>query len=342
MSKEIKKYNTGQSEETEPNNEKIRYLSGVFTTGSKGLGSGKLVMIGWTSEGKLRVTENLASLTPEARKNYTSGISDQVREIPFQTLIPVEYNLTGEAQDLLDRGDRRTEDRVVYRFLDQNLSPMEETSVGELTLLNAIVDANVYWQNLSETTGFGIGQVYTRSAPMYNLLISAPEERRKTAYAVLFKPLIQGESNEETFKRFIRNTLGRLLILDETERLEGKSGKGYIEAAAKLARISDDGKIIKILSNLQKSGYIELTDDWIEQIKTKKQNIKQKGVGLFVGAMRILKDIGWLEDISDEEIEGMKRLPLPSYDLENISIEKLFELARAMKIEAEKRFHSFR
>lgn len=339
MSKEIKKYNTGQSEETEANNEKTRYLSGVFTTGSKGFGFGKLFMVGWTCEGKLRVTENLTYLTPEARKNYSSGINDQIRQIPFQTLIPVEYNLTGEAQDLLDRGDMRTEDRVVYLFLDQNLSPMEETSVGELTLLSAIVDANLYWQNLSETTGLGIGQVYTKSAPMYNLLIPVPEER-KTAYVVLFKPLIPGESNEETFKKFIRNTLGRLLILDETERLEGKSGKGYIEAAAKLAGISDDGKIIKILRDLQKIGYIEFADDWIEQIKTKKQHIKQKGVGFFAGAMRILKDVGWLEDTSDEDIERMKRLPLPSYDLENISIERLFELARAMKIEAEKRFHS--
>ena len=61
--------------------------------------------------------------------------------------------------------------------------------------------------------------------PLYSVCTALPGARADTGLALLFQSTIGGGSNEPAFRSFVRNVIGRLLLLDESSPAGGRKGR---------------------------------------------------------------------------------------------------------------------
>jgi hypothetical protein len=305
------------SVESEQNNNRISELCLV----GKRLDTkrGELVFIGWTKSGKPLVSEEMSDLDKNAMESLEafemSGLP--TRKIYSPKVTPLEYSFTGPAVDFKDKGNKKAEDLITYGVVNEN-GENKKISLGERAVLSAIAASNNPWQNISSTK---MGDVAIEASPMYTLIISSKDKKReKDDVAILFKPTLAGESNEATFKAFIRNTIGRLLVLDESQ--SSGSRKGYLRAAAQFAgEKSKSMNTLDMFLKLRKMGLIDFRDEWLD-------GMKQKGRNITAGGLKFARALGLVE-FSDETLDRFKD-PLPYYDVDALDIDTLIELAEKM------------
>lgn len=302
------------SERGEKTGDKINRLSAVFK-GPSYMREG-LLFIGWTKEGNPMVSDNQNSLGEIAKRSFgafrmSSGL--RMREIGFTQLTPVEYGFTGEAIDFADTGPRKAEDLITYNVKDGKGEAFP-INLGEREVLRSITEARIPWQDIGPSS---VGNILSSAKKMYTLVVPNSEMGPNSATVILFQPPIEGESNEAVFKSFVRQTIGRLLVLDESQKLENQ--KGYLKAAAKFAGVRGTS-MTDVLVNLVRAGLVEFSDESVDRLKQSMRNLAAKGLSvisrLFV-------------EINPDAIERLRHT-LPVYDVDKLDIEQLFRLSEAM------------
>jgi hypothetical protein len=278
---------------------------------------GRSLFVGWTAKGMPAATTRLSGLTANAREMlsafHASGLPP--RQIPYTAVVPVTYALTGPAVDFADHGRRRAEDQIRYQVIDAH-GERRDIALGERTILGAIVDARTPWQ----ATGGRMAITHAVSAvPMYSVFAPLPGASADTGLAILFEPTVFGSTNEPAMRSFMRNTIGRLLVLDESQ--PPKSRKGYLEAAGKLAGSMPSSGSMQTLVALRRMGMVDFDDNWLKGLEMAKRRTK----GRFIQALRGLG----LVEISDEMLDELTH-PRPDYDVDQLDIGRMFDLAEAM------------
>lgn len=289
---------------------------------------GHLLYVGWTAAGIPAATATLQGLSSEARSTIeafrASGLAP--RRVPFAALVPVEYLSTGPAVDFADAPGRKAEDQVRYTVLD-NEETQRDIALAEVALLEAIAAARQPFQAPAPGTG---GELTLDTVPLYSVFVAWPGAPAGTALALLFPPTVRGRGNEAVFRSFVRLTLGRLLVLDESATAERR--KGYLEVAGRMAGLGPSSGFLQSLVTLRKLGFVDFSDDWLRSV----QQAGRKAQGHFFRVLRVLGMV----DISDELLDELTD-PRPDYDVDDLATEHLVDLAAAMAAAARKAMGSY-
>jgi hypothetical protein len=289
---------------------------------------GHLLYVGWTTASIPTATAELDGLCEEARAAFeayrASGLGP--RHVPFAALVPVEYLATGPAVDFTDTPGRRAEDHVRYTVLD-NAEAERDIALAEVALLEAIAAARQPFQAPAPGTG---GELTLDTVPLYTVFVAWPGAPAGTALALLFQPTVRGRGNEAVFRSFVRLTLGRLLVLDESAPAARR--KGYLDVAGRMAGLGPSSGFLQSLVTLRKLGFVDFSDDWLRGV----QQAGRKAQGTF---FRVLRVLGMVQ-ISDELLDELTD-PRPDYDVDDLATENLVDVAAAMAAAARKALGSF-
>lgn len=297
-------------------NRPIHTLSAAVVSTAPGV-RGNALYVGWTEEGLPAATHRQDWLSEEARASLqayrASGLS--VRKLPFAELVPVIYTLTGPVVDFADTGGRIAEDQVLFTFADA-AGERRDIPLGELGLLRGIVLARNPWQAPRPASRGGIA---VSAVPMYTVFSTIPGADERTGLAILFEPTVAGETNEPAFRSFVRNSIGRLLVLDESQ--PAGSRRGYLEVAGRVAGVPPSGGMLGTLVSLRRLGFVEFDDDWLR--RAQRRGRKMKG-----GFIRALAAAGLVE--IDGQLLDELRDPRPDYDVDKLSTDELIDMAEEM------------
>jgi hypothetical protein len=154
---------------------------------------------------------------------------------------------------------------------------------------------------------------------LYTLFMPRPGAGPEAGLAVLLRPTIPEAGNEAAFRSFVRHSLGRLLVLDESQ--PAPSRKGYLDAAAEHASLPPGDGVGALLVRLRELGFIEFDDAWLRAA------YRRLG-GARAGFLRALRVFGAVE-VSDESLREIAH-PRPHYDLDVLGVPALVTLAEAM------------
>lgn len=278
---------------------KIDQLCAVVKIGK----SRQLFFIGWDLSREPMLTQEQKSLSEDALTSFKSYIRTRlsIREIPYEKVDLATFSYVGRpinyengAEDLLVLGIKKPE------------AGSEEIILGELGLLEAIINSSQCWQDLGK--GY-VSEDSSRSIKYHTLFFANPEIEN-TGIALLFEPVSRESSNEITYSRFLQEILMKLLMMNN-ER--------YQEIIKHYVREPENKGLIDKLSPL-------FTPEGMEDLKR-----KVKGVSDF------LTKIGILE----EEVGEMLIKPDQVLDLENFTLSELFELASEM-LSVARRYYIFK
>lgn len=305
-----------ENKESDQRSNQIDQLSAVVQPRGGRIQSTPL-FVGWAADGRPMVATSGTMLSEAAQKSFRANQSAglPIHQIDYREVTAVNYGHTGEAIDYTDTPGRPAEDLIVYSIKDQENKSVD-APLGERAILDAIVNSSTPWQDAGRSR---MGDVAVAAKPMYTLFVPTPEMIHGEALAVLFPPLIPRESNEATYKSFVRNTLGRLLVLDESQPRENM--KGYLQAAKRHAGLRADDDSIGALVMLKKLGIVDFNEGWMDKMAQQKRNM---GAGL----LKFARDIG-LVDVSDDMLDNMRQ-PLPNYNIDDLKLSELLGLVSDM------------
>ncbi len=278
---------------------------------------GVWLFAGWDAAGRPHGSDRLANLSSEAQEELalyrSSGLPP--RRVPYTSLTAVEYVLTGPAIDFTDAGAQRAEDQVRYAVLDA-AGERHDVALGEMAVLGAIADARTPWQVAGRTSATAVAD---SAVSLYTVLVPAPGQRLDRGLAILFRPTLPTSGNEAAFASFVRGTISRLLILDESQPPQRR--KGYLEVAGRLAGTPPTGSLATALQLLRRLGLVSFSDEWYRQLRRQQQRSK--------GALaRMLRAMG-LVDVSDETLAELAN-PRPDYDVDPLELDELLAMAAEM------------
>ena len=278
---------------------------------------GRLLFVGWTADGQPAAAPSSDRLSSEAKERLAafraSGLAP--RQVPYSALVPAEYVSTGPAIDFADTHERRAEDQVRYTIVD-GAGTQRDVSLSELGILDAIAAARQPFQ--AATLGSG-GELTLETIPLYTLFVGLPGARDGTGLAMLFRPMVAGQTNEPVFRSFVRFTVGRLLVLDES--VPRNQRKGYLDVAGKIAGFSPKGGLLETLLVFRRLGFVSFSDDWLRGLDM----AGRKAQGQLI---RVLRAVGMV-DVSDEILDELTD-PRPDYDVDRLETDRLVDLAEAM------------
>jgi hypothetical protein len=278
---------------------------------------GRWLFVGWDDHDRPATAESLAGLGPAARRAYhvyrESGLWP--RQVRWTSLEAVEYVLTGPAVDFADHGGQLAQDQLQYVVLDAR-GDRSEIALGELAVLEAIVSAREPWQRVGESSS---AEIAKSAVLLYTLFLPNPGAPPGTGLALLFRPTIPQSGNEPAFRAFVRQSLGRLLVLDESQ--PAGSRKGYLDAAAELASLPPESGVGSLLVRLRELGFIDFEDSWLRGAYRRMGSVR-------AGFLRALRVFGAVE-ISDDVLHEIAH-PRPDYDLDALAMGQLVALAEAM------------
>lgn len=278
--------------------------------------AGSVLFVGWTAEGLPAATADPAALGPAAAASVDAFRASRLplRMVPFARVRPVVYALTGPVVDFADHEGRIAEDQIRYAAID-GAGARVDVAVGELSILRGIVLARHPWQSPgAERTGLAVSTV-----PLHTVYTALPGRGTEEGLALLFEPTVAGGGNEPAFRSFVRNTIGRLLVLDESQPRARR--RGYLDAAGKLAGISPTGGILGTLAALRRMGLVEFEDDWLQKLDA----AQRRATG---GLLRALRAAGLVE-VEDALLAELGD-PRPNYDVDRLEVGTLIDLAEAM------------
>ena len=278
--------------------------------------TGRVIYVGWTEDGLPMATADASALGPEAAASLDAFRASRLplRMVPFAHIRPAIYAMTGAVIDFADHPGRIAEDQVRYTVVDTT-GARTEIAVGELGVLRGIVLARYPWQTPApERGGLAVSAV-----PVHTVFTALPGAGSDEGLALLFEPTVAGAGNEPAFRSFVRNTIGRLLVLDESQPPEKR--RGYLDAAGRLAGISPEGGLLGTLAALRRLGLVEFEDQWLQRV----HGAQRRAQGGFIRALRAVG----LVEVDDAILEELSD-PRPNYDVDRLEIATLIDLAEAM------------
>jgi hypothetical protein len=305
--------------------EPIEQLCASVVSTARGV-RGRSLFLGWTADGLPAASTDLSGLAEPARKslNHYRGSGLAPRKVPYAALVPVTYLVTGPAVDFADTELRRAEDQVRYTVLDA-AGARRDIAVGECGALGGIAASRVPWQATGGRGG-GVAAPAVSAVPLYTVFAPLPGTSADTGLAMLFEPTLRGETNEPAFRSFVRNTISRLLVLDESQ--QAASRKGYLEAAGRIAGTPPKSTALQSLLWLRRAGLVEFEDNWIQGLRQS----RRRAEGQFIRALRAIG----LVEVSDEILDELTH-PRPDYDIDPLETDTLIDLADQMYVVARKR-----
>lgn len=278
---------------------------------------GRSVVVGWTGDGLPAATTRMDGLSQEARRGIDSYRAAGLppRRVPYTTVVPVTYALTGPAVDFTDTADRRAEDQVRYTVVDAH-GERREIGLGERGALGAISEAAVPWQAVRRET---MAQTASSAVALYTVFAPMAGAAPDTGLAILFEPTLRDSTNEPAFRSFVRNTVSRLLVLDESQ--PPRARKGYLEVAGRVAGTTPGGGPAAMLTWLRRIGVLEFDDQWLRSLALGRRRMEGRLV-------RALRAVGLVQ--VDEAVLQDLLHPRPDYAIDPLSTERLVELADHM------------
>ena len=294
----------------------IEQLSAAVVSTARGV-RGRWFFLGWTDEELPAATTKVEELSAVVRKDVAAfrGAGLSPRQVPFASIIPVSYVMTGPAIDFADTADRRAEDQVNYTVIDA-AGERREIAIGELALLGAIAAARDPWQ--SHQTG-AANELAVDAVPFYTLFANLPGVRADTGLAMLFQSTLSGKSNMPAYQSFVRQSLGRLLVLDESQ--SPASRKGYLEVAGKMAGVPPKSGVLQSLVWMRRAGLVSFEDSWL-------QGMQGRGKRMKGGLIRALRGMGMVE-VSDAYLAEMSDTR-PDYNVDQLDLDRMIRMADEM------------
>ena len=291
-------------------------LAAALVSTARGV-QGSWFFIGWSEEGLPAACTDVAELSADARRELSGfrGARLEPRRVPFASLIPVAYVSTGSAVDFSDAGGRKAEDQVNLTVIDA-AGERRDIALGELALLGGIAAAQEPWQSHPVAAR---GELAVDTVPLYSVCTALPGARADTGVGLLFPSTISGGSNEPAFRSFVRNVIGRLLLLDESSA--PSSRKGYLDVAGRAAGLPPQGGMLQSLIWLRNAGLVVFEDDWLQRLQGRGRRMKS-------GMLRALRGIGML-DVSDELLAEISDAR-PDYDVDQLDLARMLAMARDM------------
>lgn len=285
---------------------------------------GRVLFVGWSPDGLPAATGRRDALSDDARRalDHYRATGLDVRRVPFGLLVPATYLVTGPVIDFADTRDRLAEDQVQLTCLDAH-GERRDFAIGELGILRGIVLARQPWQAY---TGRGL-DIAVSTVPLYTVFAPLPDAAGGAGLALLFQPTLEGGSNEPAFRAFVRNTVGRLLVLDESQ--PPASRRGYLEVAGRVAGVPPKSGLLRSLVALRRLGFVDFDDGWL-------RSLQQRGKKMQGGLIRALRAMGMVE-VSDGLLRELED-PRPDYDVDPLDTERLVDMAEEMYGAAAGRF----
>lgn len=263
------------------------------------------IFIGWSESGPICspvLSEDAAKDFQSAKQSGTGFPS-----LPSAGVTCFEYSSLGSATDY--PGSKEDVLAINAKGEDGRAVTL---NVGEFTVLKAIdwsLQEDNIWNSITGIDLMSDGSGVNSTIQMYTLLFQDSRVLGGSLCALLFKPLIRGSSNQDTFVRFMRNVIKQLLVIDESQ--PPKTRKGYILVASKASRSGP------------KTGLTDLIFDTGDAETAKAlNNAKANG-------MKLLRTLG-IAEVEDEIIEAVRN-PLPNYNVDKLDIDGLIDLISAMK-----------
>lgn len=187
--------------------------------------NGQEVYLGWGPDGNAAATLDRHEVSPAGRdilRVYDRARNLPIPDVPFGVIIPVEYGFV-KLKDL----DSPAEDYFFVTVKDSK-GNSQQYRIGELELLEGIVNARIYFQDTSASGEIGqrivpVEPVYTVVAPCFEI------DDNNSALAILFKPPLENAPSEATFQHFLVSVLRFLWQNDMKD--EPRLRKGYYDAA---------------------------------------------------------------------------------------------------------------
>lgn len=285
---------------------------------------GRVLFVGWSPDGLPAATGRRDALSADARRalDHYRATGLDVRRVPFGLLVPATYLVTGPVIDFADTRDRLAEDQVQLSCVDAH-GERRDFAIGELGILRGIVLARQPWQAY---TGRGL-DIAVSTVPLYTVFAPLPDAAGGTGLALLFQPTIDGGSNEPAFRAFVRNTIGRLLVLDESQ--PPASRRGYLEVAGRVAGVPPKSGLLRSLVALRRLGFVDFDDGWL-------RSLQHRGKKMQGGLIRALRAMGMVE-VSDGLLRELED-PRPDYNVDPLDTERLVDMAEEMYGAAAARF----
>lgn len=186
--------------------------------------AGQALYLGWGPDGNAAITTSRQELSQAGQdivRVYERARNLKVPVVPFLELVPVQYSYL-KLKDLASPA----EDYFLVNVLDSK-GQGQQYSIGELELLEGIVNAQNFFQDTSQSSAMGqriipTEALYAIIAPCFQL------DEKRTALAVLFKPAVEGSPQEITFQAFVISVLRFLWQNDKKDISDQR--KGYYDA----------------------------------------------------------------------------------------------------------------
>lgn len=188
--------------------------------------NGQEVYLGWGADGNATATLDRRKVSPAGRDIllvYDRARNLPIPEVPYGVIVPVEYTYV-KLKDL----DSPAEDYFFVTTKDSQ-GKTQQYRIGELELLEGIVNARIYFQDTSASGE--IGQRIVPAEPVYTVVAPCFEiDDSNSALAILFKPPLENAPQEATFQHFLVGVL-RFLWQNDMKDEPGLR-KGYYDATA--------------------------------------------------------------------------------------------------------------
>lgn len=294
----------------------LEALCAALVSTARGV-QGHWFFVGWSPEGLPAACTDVADLGEGARRELAAFRASRLepRRLPFASLIPAQLVTVGAAVDYADGQGRRAEDQVRLSIVDA-AGEQREVALGELALLGGIAAASEPWQTHPERSRSALA---VDTVPQYTVFTALPGSRADTGLALLFQSTLEGGSNEPAFRSFVRNVIGRLLVLDESTPASDR--KGYLDVAGKAAGVPPQSGVLASLLWLRRAGLVTFEDGWLQRVQGRGRRMKS-------GMLRALRGMG-LVDISDEMLAEMAD-SRPDYDVDQLDLAPMLAMAQEM------------
>jgi hypothetical protein len=186
--------------------------------------NGQEVYLGWGADGNAASTLDRREVSPAGQdilRVYDRARNLPIPDVPYGVIVPVEYGYV-KLKDL----DSPAEDYFFVTTKDSK-GRSQQYRIGELELLEGIVNARIYFQDTSASGE--IGQRIVPAEPVYTVVAPCFEiDDHNSALAMLFKPALENAPQEATFQHFVVSVL-RFLWQNDMKDEPGLR-KGYYDA----------------------------------------------------------------------------------------------------------------
>jgi hypothetical protein len=294
-----------------------------------------VLFLGWDIDGKPVATTNKLALSEQASDSF--GFSDTARKrldeiVSHGEIEPVIFVAKGRAVDRQDQDGEKVDDVLSY-FVTDTKGDSAEIQVTERDVLEAILENRIEWEDVNPDSMLEMDDEVLTPKTMYTVVIKDFKNKHKH-YALMFKPVLEGESNEIAFKQFVAKTIGTLLKIDQRQAKDDK--KGYSTAVGRANRgdgNKDSGLAYDIFAFMADEGWMNVDGEKLEQLR-----LDSVGKGLLGQALLLMRENGWLT----EDFMRSATNTTVSMDVGSMSVGELMQLVNVVRSTVERSFRNSR